>query len=143
MGRSTAIIAAYAAPPKAARSKRRLAPGVVADAVIAAEGNVTVAAERLGCHRRTIDRQARRSAIVAMAVVEARERALDTAESMLMNAVHQGEAWAICFFLKTQGRARGYVERQELTHRVDPEAPITFIQVNHRAEPGGEATDAG
>jgi hypothetical protein len=106
---------------------RWMAPAEVAAAIIAAEGNVTVAAERLGCARETIHRHAKRSALVASALVEARDRGIDTAESMLMNAIHNGEAWAICFFLKTQAKHRGYVERQELVHRGDAEAPIAII----------------
>lgn len=33
---------------------------------------------------------------------------LDHAESSLQKAVLKGEAWAVCFFLKTQGKSRGY-----------------------------------
>jgi hypothetical protein len=118
------MLALSAAPKKTCRW---LAPEAVAAAVIAAEGNVSIAAERLGCDRRTVARHAKRSALVAAALAEARDRGIDTAESMLMNAIHQGEAWAICFFLKTQAKHRGYVERQELVHRGDAEAPIAII----------------
>jgi hypothetical protein len=48
---------------------------------------------------------------------DAREGMLDDAESALYRAVIQGEAWAVCFLLKTQGKGRGYIERQELDHR--------------------------
>jgi hypothetical protein len=44
----------------------------------------------------------------------------------LYSAVLRGEAWAVCFFLKTQARDRGYVERQDHhhadEHQVDWEA---------------------
>lgn len=46
-------------------------------------------------------------------------RQLDLAESQLKVAVSKGEAWAICFTLKTKGRKRGYVER--LTIQVQDE----------------------
>ena len=40
---------------------------------------------------------------------------LDNTESALYVAALRGEAWAVCFLLKTQGKSRGYVERAELT----------------------------
>lgn len=40
-------------------------------------------------------------------------RNLDTAENRLMKAVKAGKPWAVCFFLKTRGKDRGYVERTE------------------------------
>lgn len=43
----------------------------------------------------------------------------DNAESALNRAVINGEAWAVCFTLKTQAKDRGYVERvqQEVSGR--------------------------
>ena len=35
------------------------------------------------------------------------------AELSLFKAIQTGEAWAVCFYLKTQGKDRGYVERYE------------------------------
>jgi len=43
-----------------------------------------------------------------------RGKMLDKAESKLMEAVDNGEQWAIQLMLKTLGRDRGYVERQEV-----------------------------
>jgi hypothetical protein len=45
-------------------------------------------------------------------VEEERELLLDNAENALHKAIMRGEAWAICFFLKTRGKARGYSERE-------------------------------
>jgi len=38
---------------------------------------------------------------------------LDMAESSLYRRVLAGDSCAVCFFLKTQGRKRGYIERGE------------------------------
>jgi hypothetical protein len=46
---------------------------------------------------------------------DARESMIDDAVDGLHKAVKSGEAWAICFLLKCQGRARGYSEKHELT----------------------------
>ena len=45
---------------------------------------------------------------------DAREDALDLAESKLMEAIRNGNLTAIIFFLKTRGKSRGYSERGDL-----------------------------
>jgi hypothetical protein len=40
--------------------------------------------------------------------------ALDFAESALMKQIQDGNTAAILFFLKTQGKRRGYIERNEI-----------------------------
>lgn len=94
-------------------------PKLTAAAVIAAirdmNGNISAVARRLGVCRQTVYNYIERHPSVKDALVEARETMLDNAESVLYRAVLNGEAWAVCFFLKTQGKSRGYVERQEVT----------------------------
>jgi hypothetical protein len=41
---------------------------------------------------------------------------IDTAELSLKRAVMAGEGWAVCFALKTLGKERGYVEKQQIEH---------------------------
>jgi hypothetical protein len=72
------------------------------------------AARLLGCSRRTILNYERRYASVAGAIEEQRELNLDTAETSLLRAVERGEAWAVCFYLKTQAKHRGYTEKTEV-----------------------------
>ena len=45
-----------------------------------------------------------------------RGKTLDIAEAKLMEAVGKGEQWAINLILKTLGRDRGFVERQEISN---------------------------
>ena len=45
---------------------------------------------------------------------EVKETALDIAEDKLMGLIRDGNLGAICFFLKCQGKHRGYVERQKI-----------------------------
>jgi hypothetical protein len=45
-----------------------------------------------------------------------RGKTLDLAEAKLMQAVDKGEQWAITMLLRTLGRERGYVERQEVSN---------------------------
>ena len=46
----------------------------------------------------------------------AKESLLDFAESKLMEIIKQGNVTALIFFLKTKGKKRGYVEKQEIDH---------------------------
>lgn len=57
---------------------------------------------------------------------------LDLAESKLLTAIRKGAPWAICFYLKCQGKDRGWIERQELTG--DPTKPITIRIVREGEE---------
>jgi hypothetical protein len=51
----------------------------------------------------------------ADAVNDLQEVALDFAESALQKQIAKGDTTAIIFYLKTKGKKRGYIERQELT----------------------------
>ncbi len=78
-------------------------------------GNLSAVAKQLGVCRQTLYTYIDRHPSIQAVVAESRETMLDNAESALYRAVLNGEAWAVCFFLKTQGKRRGYVERQEVT----------------------------
>ena len=51
--------------------------------------------------------------------------AIDFAESQLHKQISKGNAVSTIFFLKTQGKKRGYVERQEISGVSD--APFTIL----------------
>jgi hypothetical protein len=78
-------------------------------------GNVAAIARNLGVNRGTIWNRCNESPTLMAALTDARESMLDNAESMLYKKVLEGSTPELLFFLKTQGRNRGYVERQELT----------------------------
>ena len=103
----------------------------VVQAAKAAHGMVSKAADILRCTPMTVHNYIRRHPTVAAAVEEARERMLDVAELTLFDNVKAGEAWAVCFFLKTQGKKRGYSERQEQVHSGPGGGPI---RTEHRTE---------
>ena len=79
------------------------------------KGMVSVAAKKLGFTRAALYERIQRSDRLKEVVGDEREAMTDTAELALHRAIVNGEAWATCFYLKTQGKSRGYVERQELT----------------------------
>lgn len=89
----------------------------VAEALRHGAGIHTVAAQVLGCAPNTIKNYVLRYKELAELELELRETHLDLAESKLLSAIKDGNMTAIIFFLKCQGKSRGYIERQE--SRVD------------------------
>ena len=90
----------------------------------AAHGLLTSVSKLTGIGYRTVCRYAAENAEVQEAIIQAKECALDYAESKLFTAIKKGSMTAIIFYLKTQGKKRGYIERQEVTGAEG--APITF-----------------
>ena len=85
------------------------------DALAESMGMISPAARKLGCSRTTIRRYLAEYPEIAEAIEDANEEVNDIAELKLLDAIKRGEAWAICFRLKTKAKNRGYVERAELT----------------------------
>ena len=54
------------------------------------------------------------------------EGLLDFAESQLQTLIKNGNAIAIFFFLKTKGKKRGYVEKQEIESNIKPIDEIVY-----------------
>lgn len=98
--------------PKAAR----LTATDYAQAITEAQGLISVAARRLGVSRSAVYAAVNRHKRVAEALQDARERTTDLAEGKLYGKINDGDITAIIFYLKTQGKARGYIERQERVH---------------------------
>jgi hypothetical protein len=99
--------------------------GELAAALRAEHGLVAQAATRLGMTREGLYKRIKRSPGLQAALAEARAAMTDVAESALFAAIRDREAWAVCFYLKTQGRDRGYIERQEVQH----DGTIGFVAV--------------
>ncbi len=85
------------------------------DALRKTRGMKGPAAKILNCTYNTVSSYADRYPTVAAVIAEEREMMTDVAELALARAIQGGEAWAVCFYLKTIGKERGYVERQEVT----------------------------
>lgn len=96
-----------------ARQKRYKADEVAA-AIKKAKGFVTVAARDLGCTTQTIHNYRNAYKAVADAFEESRESHLDFTEGKLLEQIKAGNITGIIFYLKTQGRNRGYIERSQV-----------------------------
>lgn len=79
-------------------------------------GIVSVVADALGVDRSAVYKMRDRHPTVATALEEARERMTDKVESKLLERIENGDTTAIIFYLKTQAKQRGYVEKQEQEH---------------------------
>jgi hypothetical protein len=98
-------------------------------------GNVALSARRLGVSREYLSRTITKTPALKVILNSAREERVDHAESALSRAVINGEAWAVCFTLKTLGKSRGYVERvqQEISGRDGQAIEIKPTVFNHEA----------
>lgn len=94
-------------------------------------GMVYLVAERLRCSHVTVYNYQKRHPSVREAFELERNRMVDVAEQKLYEAIQRGESWAIALMLKTKGKDRGYVERQETTGK-DGDA-IAYNEVTESA----------
>lgn len=82
----------------------------VFDAVLC---NVSLACQQANIGRTTYYVWLKENPAFKENVENIKEGAIDFAESKLMQQIQNGNTTAILFFLKTQGKERGYVERTE------------------------------
>ena len=85
------------------------------DAIEKSRGYVTKAAYLLGCSRSTFYVYLKRFKTAQQALEDVREARHDHVESKLMELIDGGNVAATIFYLKTQCKHRGYVERQEIS----------------------------
>jgi len=87
----------------------------IVNAIKTTNGMVYLAARQLGCNPQTIYNRMAKSETIRQAVDDSRGELIDISEQKLRIAVLNGEPWAVAMVLKTIGKHRGYVERQEVT----------------------------
>jgi hypothetical protein len=97
------------------KTPRYTAQQVIA-ALQATHGMVYLAAQQLRCDPDTVMNYCKRHPSVEQAKQDARGAILDECELRLLKAIRKDQPWAIAFALRTIGKQRGYVERQELAH---------------------------
>jgi len=115
-GRRGGTAAAARKPSKQKHNDKFTIVQVVA-ALEAAGGIKSIAAKKLGCDPTTVHGYAKRYWEVEEAVARISDEKLDFAEAKLLKHIEDGNLTAIIFFLKTQGKNRGWVERVESTGR--------------------------
>ena len=78
-------------------------------------GNVAAVARHFGVNRATIWNRINESTTLMAVLKDSREAMIDNVESRLYKNALAGDTASMIFFLKTQGRNRGYSERVEVT----------------------------
>ena len=104
--------------------KKKPSKHIIQNAIIKAMGNLTVAAKSLGCDRTSIYNWVEKEGL-QQAVQEGRDQLLDLAENKMASKISEGDTTALIFFLKTQGKSRGYSEKQEIEQSGEMKITIT------------------
>ena len=84
------------------------------EAIKKTRGLLYLASNVLGVNHVTLSKLIESDEELSQIWREEKGKTLDRAEAKLMQAVDKGEQWAITMILRTLGRERGYVERQEV-----------------------------
>jgi hypothetical protein len=90
-------------------------------------GNITISCESAGVSRSSYNVWVKNDPEFArkLAEIEPEEIMLDFGEHKLMERIAKGDTLATMFLLKTKGKRRGYIERQEVAHEGDVVKQIT------------------
>jgi len=111
--------------------------GLTAERMIAAlekaHGYVSSACTELGCSRQHFYVKLKGFPTVQAKMEEIREKRTDYVESKMMQLIDDLNPTMIIFYLKTQAKDRGYVERWE--HSGPGEEPIRFV-IDQRKDDG-------
>jgi hypothetical protein len=133
----------------------KLTAGEVIEALKKHQGLAALAADSLGVHFTTIYNYRDKYPSVAEAMTQLREKRKDVVEGKLWSRINSDDTTAIIFFLKTQAKDRGYVERYEhggtdgnsaiktestVTHAIDPTSAANIF--DFMAAAGAFATGA-
>ena len=129
----------------AARESTSIKKAAMLSALESTLGVVTSAAKKVGISRETHRIWCKEDAEYAAKVAEIADVALDFAESMLHKNIERGSDASVIFYLKTKGKSRGYVERQELHVETEysgkSEAELAEIARKKMAELGIEPNE--
>src|SRR5262245_3534949 len=118
-------------------------PGMLGAVLRECRGNMAAVARRYGVTRQAVWLHVKTHPELQECVADCRETMLDDGENALHLAVLSGEPWAVCFYLKTQGRSRGYVERQEYRGLSDGDVNERITEELARLAASGPASAPG
>tara|TARA_R100001163_G_C4925890_1_gene104025 strand:- start:58 stop:438 length:381 start_codon:yes stop_codon:yes gene_type:complete len=84
------------------------------NAIKSSKGIVTNICKGLGISRQAFYERVNKDEELLTALQDSREEIIDFAETKLIELIRNGNASAIFFYLKTVGKERGYIEKQEV-----------------------------
>ena len=93
--------------------------GLFKTAIKGTGGIMLSIANNLKCSREAVYKYCAKHEDMALLRDQEKEKILDIAENSLFRQAKEGEQWATKYLLATQGKKRGYVEKQEIesTHK--------------------------
>ena len=77
-------------------------------------GHISKACKQAKIHRQTYYLWIKKDKDFKQKCEDVQESFLDLAESKLLEKINDGDNTCIIFFLKTKGKSRGYIEKQEV-----------------------------
>lgn len=95
------------------RNPRGRIKNALLDAYDKSMGNISATCRKVNISRETFYRYKREDPVFAERIHEINESNLDFAESVLLKNIREGKEASLIFYLKTQGKERGYVEKVE------------------------------
>ena len=99
----------------------------VVEAIQQYRGNISAMARAFQVSRQAIYDYISNKPDLKQMIQDERESMLDDAESEIYKQIRKGNTTALIFFLKTQGKQRGYVERNEITGKDGQEVTIKVV----------------
>tara|TARA_R100000231_G_scaffold65607_1_gene52800 strand:- start:146 stop:502 length:357 start_codon:yes stop_codon:yes gene_type:complete len=87
-------------------------------------GLITISCKKVGIHRATYYRWLEKDKDFKEAADEVIELTIDNVESKLHENIDDNCKDSIKFYLSTKGKARGYIQRQEISHDVDTKSKL-------------------
>lgn len=109
-----------------AKKNARTAKEVI-KAIEKSRGYVTKAADILGVSRQSLYRYLKKFPTAQIALDDTREKRHEWVENKLIQQIDANVLTAIIFYLKTQGKHLGYVERQEIATPKDQPLQIEYV----------------
>jgi hypothetical protein len=118
----------------------RIKTAQVCETIIECKGNMSMVARNLGISRTALylDYVDKIDEIREL-MKDVREGWTDDIEDKLISAAGNGEAWAICFYLKCQGKSRGYIEKFLLGGQFGQDIKINITGSGKTAKNGSVA----
>lgn len=104
------------------------------DALMDQLGIITAAARQVGLSRETHYRWLRSDENYKQWIEEIPELTRDFVENALLKNIKEGNVTAQIFYLKTKGRSRGYIERQEIEHKGSEGIKLIIEKANNNED---------
>jgi hypothetical protein len=87
----------------------------IEEALRASGGFISRAAKRLGKDHSAVSKRIKKSKRLQEVLQEIVESQLDKAEDALLGLIEEKSLGACCFYLKTKGQGRGYIEKKQIS----------------------------